>query len=393
MNRDSNLQAVTAVQKLFHKGFVPGQAAGEVETGEDVDAGECHGHVAGSAFQTILQKYQLTQLLPSFWSLLARKEQMRYIFWVKDAYWILTINKVAHELPIHRIFASLRQSNPNELQHASQSPLHSTNPWPDLHEDNLHPVPNPYDGSFYPPPPPLLQYQSYLPASSYCSPIPDPLLEAPAVNWVQAFFDELASDPQASLSDQKAGPSVSAQSGSSQNADILLIFTFDDETAFTSLSTTRMSSHPVRHAKPYDRTCPLRGTRSCNPDQGEGDVVEDMYRCIFDCALMPKPEDVVEMARKSLRPGPTLESSTEKAQWYMTAEGQAGVVKILGVLTTLRDDIKSLARAWVVIEYQIPLYMQTLPVIKLFVGGLIKDYNYIKRPINISFGVSFASHF
>ncbi|KIK37680.1 hypothetical protein CY34DRAFT_108998 [Suillus luteus UH-Slu-Lm8-n1] len=65
------------------------------------------------------------------------------------------------------------------------------------------------------------------------------------------------------------------------------------------------------------------------------------------------------------------------------AEGQGGIVKLLGVLETLRDNIKSLVRPWVVLKYQIPLHTQNTPVVKLFIEGLIRNYQYLKDPINI----------
>jgi hypothetical protein len=77
----------------------------------------------------------------------------------------------------------------------------------------------------------------------------------------------------------------------------------------------------------------------------------------------------------------------------MTVEGQGGVVKLLGVLEDLRDDMKSLARPWVVLKYQIPLHMQTMPMVKLFVEGLIKNYQYLIGPIKVSFSVLFNFRF
>ncbi|KAG1741239.1 hypothetical protein EDD22DRAFT_851720 [Suillus occidentalis] len=65
------------------------------------------------------------------------------------------------------------------------------------------------------------------------------------------------------------------------------------------------------------------------------------------------------------------------------AEGQGSVVKMLGILETLRDDIKSLVRPWVVLEYQILLHTQTSPVVKMFVEGLKTDYQYLKGPIKV----------
>ncbi|KAG1854073.1 hypothetical protein C8R48DRAFT_675674 [Suillus tomentosus] len=282
-------------------------------------------------------------------------------------------------LPIHGIFASLRR-NLNELPQPAplnfESPLYSNNPWPTLHEDDSRPGPDLYANSLYPEAPPTLQFnQTRPPATSYHDPVPNPPPEVPAINWVQGLFDSLGtSDSQAGF--QEAGPS-----GSSQNPDILPKLTFDDDMAYTSLSTARISSRPVRRIKPYDRNRPSRGARCRNPIQGEGELMEAMHRSIFNGAFMPEPPEVIEMARKILCP--TLDSYTDSIQWSITAVGQAGVFKFYGVLAALRDDIKELTRAWVVLEYQIPLYTQTMPVVKLFVEALIRDYVYLKGPISV----------
>ncbi|KIK32300.1 hypothetical protein CY34DRAFT_111022, partial [Suillus luteus UH-Slu-Lm8-n1] len=210
--------------------------------------------------------------------------------------------------------------------------------------------------------------------------VPNPLPEAPTeANWVEAFWKELASDPQASRQDSEAGPS-----GSSQNPDILPKFTYNDEMAYASLLTTRVPSRPVQRTKPYDRKSSSRSARTRNQNQEEGDrdIVEVMHRAIFNGAFMPDPPEVVKMARKCLHPTLDLHSN-DLANWNMTAEGQGGVMRLLGVLEDLRDDMKSLARPWVVLEYQIPLHTQTTPVVKLFVERLITDYQYLKGPIQV----------
>ncbi|KAG1741238.1 hypothetical protein EDD22DRAFT_959064 [Suillus occidentalis] len=207
-------------------------------------------------------------------------------------------------LPINGIFASLRrQSNRSlsELQPApanhcdrDQPPLHATNPWPGLHEDSSRPVPNPYVDSFYPEALPSIQSdQTFPPAtSSHHNPVPDPPPGSPKANWVQDFFDLLASDPQASH--QEAGPS-----GSSQNpncdSDILPNFPFNDEMAYMSLSTPRVPSRPVQHNKPYDRNHSSMSarTRIQNQEEGNFDIVKAMHCVIFNGAFMPEPPDPV----------------------------------------------------------------------------------------------------
>ncbi|KAG1739513.1 hypothetical protein EDD22DRAFT_959376 [Suillus occidentalis] len=101
--------------------------------------------------------------------------------------------------------------------------------------------------------PPILGLsdQTFPPAtSSHCDPVPDPPPGAPKANWVQDFFDLLASDPQASH--QKAGPSGSSQNPN-HDSDILPNFPFNNEMAYMSLSTPRVPSRPVQCNKPYDR--------------------------------------------------------------------------------------------------------------------------------------------
>ncbi|KAG1852320.1 hypothetical protein C8R48DRAFT_676170 [Suillus tomentosus] len=281
-------------------------------------------------------------------------------------------NRLMHrdtvDLSTHGIFASRVTGQAREIGQVNhnESDPYDFNPWPGLRDDD--PRPNLYDDSFDPaPPPPLPLEQAHPPAASYPDGSdPEPLV--PQVNWVQALFDSFPPEPQASH--QEAGPSCGVQN----DPDVLPPFTFNDNTAYTRLSATR-TSRRVRH-KPYRR---VRPSREPTPDQE--DVVEVMKRSIFNRAFLPEPGVVVAMAQQCL--DPTLASNTNHVQWGMTAEGQAGVFKFLQVLTSLRDNIKELTRAWVVLGYQIPLHTHSAPVIQLFVQGLIKDYAFLKGPITV----------
>ncbi|KAG2084601.1 uncharacterized protein F5147DRAFT_782421 [Suillus discolor] len=271
--------------------------------------------------------------------------------------------QIKRDLMTHGIFASLRQSSHNEPQPAPsnhQSPLYDVNPWPDLYKGG--PRPNSYADSFYsePLPPPPLD-QANLPANS-----------VPAVSWVHGLFDHFPSEPQPEASYQEVGPSRSFP-----NLNISQRLSFDDETAYTCISTARASSRPIRH-KPYKKTRPSRGPPRRNPNHWENDMLEAMRCSIFNRAFLPKPDQLVEMAQKSLDL-----SSGNSTQWFVTAEGQVGVIKISEVLENLRDDIKELTRAWVVPGYQIPLYTQTAPMIQLFIEELVKEYRYLKGAINV----------
>lgn len=231
---------------------------------------------------------------------------------------MIYFSQIGSDLPINGIFASLRRQQnrslselqPAPANHRDQSPLHAINPWPSLHKDASRPNPNPYVDSFYPEAPPPIQFdQTYPPAtSSYRDPVPNPPPEAPGANWVDAFFKELASDPQASH--QEAGPSGSSQY---PDSDILPKFTFNDEIAHASLLTTRIPSRPVQRTKPYDRnrlsTRRSARTRNQNQEEGDCDIVELMHRAIFNGAFMPEAYEVVRMARKSLHP--TLDSHAD----------------------------------------------------------------------------------
>ncbi|KAG2063417.1 hypothetical protein BDR04DRAFT_1123277 [Suillus decipiens] len=259
--------------------------------------------------------------------------------------------------------------------------LNDSNHWPALHNDTPHP--NLYADSSHPGPPPSDQPSPATNTSHHDS-VPEPLPQASAVNWVvHGLFHDSRSDP--ASGNQEAGPS-------SQSQDLGVLpknFTFDDRTAYQCLLSSRThnseSSHSARR-KPYDRARPsARGAPRHYPMQQEADVVEAMKRSIFNGAFLPEPDELVSMARQSLYP--TLDSlayhSTSHAQWFMTTEGQAGIVKISEVLTNLRNNIQELTRAWVVLGYQIPIYVCTAKKVKLFIEDLVRDYAYLKGPINV----------
>ncbi|KAG1785824.1 uncharacterized protein HD556DRAFT_1450373 [Suillus plorans] len=278
---------------------------------------------------------------------------------------VTVVHPIKRDLMTHGIFASLRRSSHNDSQPApadQESPLYDINPWPGPHTGD--PNPNPHADSFYSEPlPPLRFDQANLPANS-----------VPAVNWVEGLFDHLPSEPQASY--QEAGPSRSVP-----NPNIPQRLTFDDEIAHTRLLITRASSRLVQRNKPYEKTRPSMGPPRRNPNHWESDVLEVMKYSIFNGVFLPKPHELVEMARQSLD-----SSSDNGVQWAMTEEGHAGVMKISEVLGNIRDSIKELTRAWVIPGYQIPLYTQTAPMIQLFVEELVKEYKYLKGAINVSAG-------
>ncbi|KAG1859112.1 hypothetical protein C8R48DRAFT_774923 [Suillus tomentosus] len=216
-----------------------------------------------------------------------------------------------------------------------------------------------------------LRRSSSYPNSFYSEPTNLPAPSVPAVNWVDGLFDHFPSEPEGKY--QEAGPSRILP-----DPIITPRLTFDDETAYTRLSTARASSRPVRRTKPpYERPSRLDPPRR-NPNHWGNDIIEAMRCSIFNGTFLPKPDELAEMARRSFD-----SSSGNSTQWVMTVEGLAGVVKISEVLTNLRDDIKVLTRAWVVPGYQIPLYTQTAPMIQLFVDELVKEYRYLKGDINV----------